>query len=232
MLNPREKPHFPPHKAAGPDGLLMTGGSLSPDWMLEAYRRGIFPMPIKVERRRMIAWITPDPRGILELDQLHVSRRLARRIARGEFQFTLDRAFSAVVEGCAAPRRYDADGDVWLTLAMQNAYQTLHGLGYAHSIEVWQEGRLVGGLFGVAIGGLFAGESMFHRATDASKAALAALVPYLKDRGFTLFDVQWTNDHTRSLGARDIAREEYLDRLEAAIRLPVSFGPGGPASPA
>src|SRR5262245_31270720 len=120
MLHSRAEPRFPPIEAAGPDGVLFVGGSLAPDWMLEAYRRGIFPMPIKVDRRRLIAWLTPDPRGILELDRLHVSRRLIRRLKRGEFRFTLDRAFASVVEECAAPR--GRDGDCWLTLAMQNAY--------------------------------------------------------------------------------------------------------------
>ena len=223
MLNPREKPHFPPVEAAGPDGVLVVGGSLAPDWMLEAYRRGIFPMPIQVERRRLIAWLSPDPRGILELDQVHVSRRLLRRLKRGEFQFTLNRDFAGVVEGCAAPR--GTDDDCWLTLAMQNAYLNLHQLGHAHSVEVWQAGRLVGGIFGVAIGGLFAGESMFHRVTDASKAALAILVEHLRQRGYSLFDVQWTNSHTRSLGAVEIPRSEYLSRLAVAIERRVRFVP-------
>jgi len=189
--------------------------------MLEAYRRGIFPMPIVVERRRLISWLTPDPRGILELDGLRVSRRLARRLRRGEFQFTCNLNFADVVEGCASPRGHD--DDCWLTLAMQNAYLTLHKLGHAHSVEVWQDGWLVGGLFGVAIGGLFAGESMFHRTTDASKAALAFLVQRLRERGYTLLDVQWTNDHTRSLGAIDVPRIEYLGRLAEAIERPVTF---------
>ena len=221
MQNPREKPKFPPVEAAGPDGVLLVGGSLAPDWMLEAYRRGIFPMPIKIERRRHIAWLAPDPRGILEFDDLHVSRRLLRRLKRGEFQFTFNRAFAQVVEGCAAPR--DLEDDCWLTLAMQNAYVNLHELGHAHSVEVWQAGRLVGGVFGVAIGGLFAGESMFHRATDASKAALTVLVEHLRQRGFVLLDVQWTNSHTRSLGATEIPRSEYVSRLADAVERKVSF---------
>lgn len=221
MHNHREKPRFPPSAAAGPDGVLMVGGSLAPDWMLEAYRRGIFPMPITIDRRRLIAWLTPDPRGVLEFGGLHVSRRLARRLRRGEFHFTLDHNFASVVEACAAPR--GLDDDCWLTLAMQNAYITLHQLGHAHSVEVWQDGWLVGGVFGVAIGGLFAGESMFYRATDASKAALAFLTEHLKNRGYTLFDVQWTNEHTRSLGAIDLPRAEYLTRLADAVQLPVSF---------
>ena len=223
MLNARERPHFPPLDVASPDGVLFVGGSLAPDWMLEAYRRGIFPMPIKVERRRLIAWLSPDPRGVFEFGGLHVSRRLARRLRRGEFQFTINRAFSAVVEGCAAPR--GRDDDCWLTLAMQNAYLTLHKLGHAHSVEVWQDGRLVGGVFGVAIGGLFAGESMFCRVTDASKAALVFLSRHLQDRGYELFDVQWTNAHTRRLGAVDLPRAEYLLRLAIAVTKRVSFQP-------
>jgi leucyl/phenylalanyl-tRNA---protein transferase len=221
MLNPRERPRFPPVDAAGPDGVLFVGGSLAPDWMLEAYRHGIFPMPIRVERRRLIAWLTPDPRGILEFADLYVSRRLERRLKRGEFQFTIDRAFAEVVEGCAAPR--GDDDDCWLTLSMQNAYLTMHELGHAHSIDVWQDGRLVGGLFGMAIGGLFAAESMFHRSTDASKAALAFLVDHLQHRGYELLDVQWTNSHTRSLGATDISRAEYIARLSAAVQRNVTF---------
>ena len=227
MHHHRQRPNFPPVDEASPDGLLMTGGSLAPDWMLEGYRRGIFAMPIRIDRRRMLAWISPDPRGIIELDGLHVSRRLARRLKRGEFQFTVDRAFAGVVEGCAAPRRDDDEEDVWLTLSMQNAYLSLHELGYAHSVEVWQDGRLVGGVFGIAIGGLFAGESMFHRVTDASKAALAALVPYLASRGYSLLDVQWTNAHTRSLGAIDIPRTQYVIRLAKALEQDVSFLPRG-----
>jgi len=223
MLNSREKPHFPPIEAASPDGVLFVGGSLAPDWMLEAYRRGIFPMPIRIDRRRLIAWLAPDPRGVLELDSLHISRRLARRLRRGEFCFSLNQAFVEVVEGCAAPRGHD--DDCWLTLSMQNAYLTLHELGHAHSLEVWQDGWLVGGLFGVAIGGLFAAESMFHRVTDASKAAVAVLVEHLRQRGYTLLDVQWTNPHTRRLGASDIPRSEYTARLAAAIRQDVAFVP-------
>lgn len=221
MLDARQKPNFPPLEAVGPDGVLLVGGSLSPDWMLEAYRHGIFPMPVKVDRRRLIAWLTPDPRGILEFAELHVSRRLARRLKRGEFQFTVDTAFGSVAEGCAAPR--GPENECWLTLSMQNAYVTLHQLGHAHSVEVWQEGMLVGGLFGVAIGGVFAAESMFHRVTDASKAALVYLVNHLRRSGFSLVDVQWTNAHTRSLGARDFPRDEYLARLSAAQSIRARF---------
>jgi leucyl/phenylalanyl-tRNA--protein transferase len=216
-----DKPRFPPPHEAGPDGLLVTGGSLSPPWMIEAYKSGIFPMPLCYERERIMAWFSPNPRGIFELDGFHVSRRLARRLARGEFKFSIDQAFARVVEGCAAPRRHDTG--CWLTLAMQNAYQALHQLGYAHSVEVWQDGELVGGVYGISIGGFFAGESMFHRVTDASKAALWRLVQQLRTRGYQLFDVQWTNEHTRSLGAIDIPREEYLRRLRAALKVQATF---------
>ncbi len=219
----RERPSFPPVEEAGPDGLLMTGGSLAPDWMLAGYCRGVFPMPIRVAQGRTIAWIAPDPRGILELDGMHISQRLHRRLKRREFQFSFDRAFKDVVEACAAPRPDDDADDVWLTLAMQNSYQTLFELGYAHSVEVWQDSWLVGGVFGVAVGGLFAGESMFHRTRDASKAALAILTAHLRMRGYSLLDVQWTNEHTRSLGARDISRRQYTARLAAALQKKVTF---------
>lgn len=221
MQSAREKPHFPPVEAASPDGVLFVGGSLAPDWLLEAYRRGIFPMPIRIDNRRLIAWLSPDPRGVLEFDALHISRRVSRRLKRGEFQFTINQSFHDVVEACAAPR--GQDDDCWLTLSMQNAYVTLHQLGHAHSVEVWQDQRLVGGLFGVAVGAAFAAESMFYRVTDASKAALAFVVDHLRGRGFELLDVQWTNSHTRRLGARDIPRVEYVARLKAAASRNVSF---------
>lgn len=223
MFNIWEKPRFPPPCEAGPDGLLMTGGSLAPAWMMEAYKTGIFPMPIHYEHSRVLAWFSPDPRGILELESVHVSRRLARRLRRGEFEFSINQAFSSVVEACAAPRAQDTG--CWLTLALQNAYLGLHELGAAHSLEVWSEGVLAGGIFGVAIGGFFAGESMFSRRADASKAALVFLVRHLRERGFALLDVQWTNEHTRRLGALDIPRETYLHRLADAIRLPATFSP-------
>jgi leucyl/phenylalanyl-tRNA---protein transferase len=221
MFNIWEKPHFPPPSEAGPDGLLMTGGSLAPAWMLEAYKSGIFPMPLHHANRWALAWFSPDPRGILELETLHVTHRLARRLRRGEFQSTINAAFSRVVEGCAAPRTPDTG--CWLTLAMQNAYLALHELGLAHSLEVWSDGELAGGVFGIAIGGFFAGESMFSRRTDGSKAALFFLVEHLRQRDFTLLDVQWTNEHTRSLGAIDVPREAYLSRLALATSVRTSF---------
>jgi leucyl/phenylalanyl-tRNA--protein transferase len=221
MFPPSNRPVFPPPQDAGPEGLLMVGGSLRPEWLYEAYRTGIFPMPLRLEGRRVLAWFSPDPRGILEPHEFYTSSRLARRLRRGEFQFSVNQAFPQVIAGCAMPR--DNDSDTWLTHSMQTAYIALHELGYAHSVEVWQDGELVGGVYGVAIGGLFAGESMFHRVTDASKAALHYLTRRLIDRGYTLFDVQWTNDHTTSLGAKDIRRRTYLKRLAEAVKLDRSF---------
>ncbi len=227
MFHVWEKPHFPHPREAGPDGLLITGGSLAPAWMLEAYKSGIFPMPLNYGQQRSLGWFSPDPRGILPLDSFHISRRLARRLRQGEFQFTVNCAFAQVVEACASPRLPDTG--CWLTLAMQNAYQSLHEMGVTHSVEVWSRGHLVGGIFGIAMGGFFAGESMFSRQTDASKAALAWLVNHLGSRGFALLDVQWTNEHTRSLGAIDIPRDEYLQKLSAAVLLPATFSDCIPA---
>jgi leucyl/phenylalanyl-tRNA--protein transferase len=168
-----------------------------------------------------MAWWSPDPRGIVPLDELHVSRSLRR--SRKRFEVRLDTAFEEVVDACRAP---DRDGG-WITVDIRDAYVRLHRLGWAHSVETWSpDGRLVGGLYGVAIGGLFAGESMFHRETDTSKVALAALVELLRDGGAALLDVQWCTDHLASLGAVAIPRSEYLELLaDATARpLPAPFG--------
>ncbi len=205
---------------ADEDGLLVVGGALDPDVLLDAYRHGIFPWPI--DDRAPLLWFSPDPRGVIELDGLHVSRRLARTIRSGKFTATCDTAFADVMHGCAAaPGRR---GLTWITPTMRRAYDRIHRLGHAHSIEVWCEGELAGGLYGVAIGGLFAAESMFHRVTDASKVALAALVGHLNRRGYQLLDVQQWNAHTGSLGAIEVPRSVYLQRLAEAVDAPVSFG--------
>lgn len=203
----------------------MLGGELTPPWLLEAYSRGIFPWPLVEGRHELLAWFSPDPRAILELDAMHVSRRLRRRLRRGEFRFTADRAFPDVVAACAAPR--SADSGVWITQDMGEAYVAFHQLGHAHSIEVWRDDELVGGVYGVSLGGCFAGESMFHRRRDASKAALAVLVARLRARGFRLFDVQAPTAHLRSLGAKTIPRDEFLRRLQRAIEAKADFGPAG-----
>jgi leucyl/phenylalanyl-tRNA--protein transferase len=201
---------------ADADGLVGIGGDLSPHRLLDAYRRGIFPF---FDEDSPLLWWSPDPRAIFELDGLHVARRLARTLRSGRFAVTVNRAFGAVLRGCA-----DRPGQgVWITPAMIAAYTRLHRLGHAHSVEVWHEGVLAGGLYGVTVGGLFAGESMFTRVRDASKVALVHLVGRLRQRGFPLFDVQYLNDHTARLGAVEIPRAEYLARLRRAVACKVSF---------
>jgi len=206
---------FPAPQAADVRGLVGVGADLEPGTMLAAYRAGVFPMPLS--RHGPVGWWSPDPRGVIPLDRLHVSRSLRR--ARRRFDVRVDTAFPQVVLGCADRRRPHG----WITPRMRSAYRRLYELGWAHSVEAWSDdGELVGGVFGVAVGGLFAGESMFHRARDASKVALVALVDLLGDEwaGERLFDVQWTTPHLCSLGAEDVSRPDYLARLERALRLP------------
>jgi leucyl/phenylalanyl-tRNA--protein transferase len=208
---------FPPASGAGEEGLLALGADLAPGTLLAAYRSGIFPMPIAGVAE--MAWFSPDPRGIVPLDEFAPSRSLRRATRR--FTVSADRAFGDVVAGCADPRRPGG----WITPAIRSAYGELHALGWAHSIEVWDAGgALAGGLYGVEIGGLFAAESKFHRRTDASKVALVALVERLRAAGDErLLDVQWTTPHLVSLGARDIPRAEYLARLPSVLEAPPAF---------
>jgi leucyl/phenylalanyl-tRNA--protein transferase len=201
---------------ADADGLVAVGGDLRPGRLIEAYRNGIFPW---FARGSPVLWWSPDPRAIFELDGLHVSRRLARTVRSGRFSVTVDRDFGAVVRGCA-----DRDGETtWITPSMVAAYTALHRLGVAHSVEVCHEGRLAGGLYGVALGGLFAGESMFTRVRDASKVALVHTVDRLRANGFQLFDIQLRTEHTARLGAIEIPRAEYLARLRRALACPAHF---------
>lgn len=200
---------FPPVHGADPDGPVAIGGDLAPGTLLAAYRGGLFPMPIG--RRGRIGWWSPDPRGVLLPDGLHVSRSL-RRSMRG-FELRVDTAFDSVVRGCADPRRPHG----WINADILSAYVALHELGWAHSVETWYDDELVGGLYGVGIGAFFAGESMFHRRTDASKAALVGLVELLRDTEHTLIDVQWSTPHLASLGIVEISREDYLRRAAVAM---------------
>lgn len=210
---------FPSPTSTTLEGLLCIGGRLSPEWLLDAYRHGIFPWPMWDDEP--IAWWSPDPRAIIELDGFHISRRLGRTIKSGRFRVTSDQDFDRVIAGCATAG--DRRGNTWLTPAMIAAYCRMHALGHAHSVEVWQENQLVGGTYGIAIGGLFAAESMFHRVRDASKVAVAHLVARLSARGYRLLDIQQWTPHTGSLGAIEIPRLEYLSRLADAINQPVKF---------
>lgn len=193
--------------------MVGIGADLEPGTLLEAYRSGLFPMPV---RRKTVGWWSPDPRGVLPLDGLRVTRSLRRSCAR--FEIRVDTCFDDVVVACADPDRPLG----WINGMIREAYGRLHELGWAHSIEAWTpEGELAGGLYGVAIGGLFAGESMFHRERDASKVALVGLVDLLREGGASLLDVQWTTDHLVTLGAVDVPRDVYLERLADAIARPL-----------
>ena len=220
--------YFPPPSVASPDGLVAMGGDLSPPRLLDAYRHGIFPWPIYAEDPML--WWSPDPRAILPLDGLHVSRRLRRSLRSGQFQVTCNQAFGQVLQGCATAQ--DRLPDTWLNEEIIAAYIQMHSLGHAHSVEVWADGQLAGGTYGLAIGGLFAAESMFYEVRDASKVALAHLVAHLTARGYALLDVQQWTPHTGRLGVVEIPRAEYLQRLAIAVELPVTFGEKLVGSPA
>jgi leucyl/phenylalanyl-tRNA---protein transferase len=196
-------------------GLVGMGGDLSPRRLLQAYRNGIFPW---YDEGYPPCWWSPDPRAIFELDSFHVSRRLRRTIRSGRFTLTVNQGFSEVMRGCA-----EREEGTWITDDMVRAYEELHRLGWAHSVEVWLGAKLAGGLYGVAVGGLFAGESMFHRVRDASKVGLVHTVDRLRERGFQLFDIQMLTDHTARLGAIEIPRAEYLSRLREALACGVRF---------
>jgi leucyl/phenylalanyl-tRNA--protein transferase len=219
-LLPKSK-FFPPAEFVDPEGVVLFGGQLNTEWLLDAYSHGIFPWPI-FHGTDIVVWWSPDPRAVFELDEFRVSRRLRQTVSNGHFEVTCDRDFSAVINGCGTAG--DRIGNTWLTPQLVAAYEQLHAEGHAHSIEVWRGGELVGGTYGVAIGGMFAGESMFFRQRDASKVALVHLVHHLRARGYTLFDIQQLNSHTASLGAREIPRTDYLTRLAKALGQEVSFG--------
>jgi leucyl/phenylalanyl-tRNA--protein transferase len=195
-------------------GLVAVGGDLRPTTLLRAYRKGIFPW---FNEGDPILWWSPDPRAIFVFERFCLSRRLLRTIRAGKFRLTIDQAFGDVMRGCADREQ------TWINADMIDAYTRLHRLGYAHSIEAWLGDELAGGVYGIAIGGLFAGESMFHRVRDASKVALTYLVEYLQVRGFVLFDTQVITEITARLGAVEIPRVEYLARLKKALQVQVRF---------
>jgi leucyl/phenylalanyl-tRNA--protein transferase len=206
---------FPPIVKAlkEPNGLLAVGGDLSPARLLAAYRRGIFPWYSADEP---LLWWSPDPRMVLFPDQVRITRSLAKTLRNADYAVKLDTAFYHVIAACAATPR-DGQNGTWITAEMQAAYGRLHALGYAHSVETWHDGKLIGGLYGIAIGQAFFGESMFSHATDASKIALAHLCRYLVARGFGIIDCQMETTHLASLGALPISRDDYLARVTALV---------------
>jgi leucyl/phenylalanyl-tRNA--protein transferase len=212
---------FPDPATAGEDGLVGIGADLEPATLVDAYRQGIFPWP---HPGAPLPWFSPDPRGVIPLEGVTVSRSLRARLRRSGWETTVDRAFAAVLAGCADRRGGLREGGTWITQPMRVAYQRLHDLGHAHSLEVWAEDELVGGLYGIGVGGVFTGESMFHLASDASKVALVDLTARLTQAGGCLIDVQMVTPHLASLGARDLPRAEFLDLLARArddpVRLP------------
>lgn len=203
---------FPPPASAldDPNGLLAFGGDLRPERLLAAYQLGIFPW---YQDGQPLLWWSPDPRTVLFPDQLHISRSLRRRLRRGEFAVSMDRSFARVIRACAAPT--PKRQGTWITSAMQRAYCALHDLGFAHSVEVWRGEELVGGMYGIALGRVFFGESMFSRATDASKIAMVHLCGQLRRWGFAVIDCQMSSDHLHSMGAGEISRTEFQQLLEA-----------------
>jgi leucyl/phenylalanyl-tRNA--protein transferase len=195
---------------------------LSPELLIRAYAIGIFPMA-ESRGETDIHWIDPDRRGVLPLDGFHLSRRLRRRIRRREFEVRCDSAFDDVIRGCAAPTR--GRRETWINPAIEQLYTGLYEMGFAHSVECWRGGHLVGGLYGVSLGAAFFGESMFARATDASKVALAHLVARLRKSGFLLLDTQFETPHLRQFGVVEISRDVYRKALARAVRVPATFEP-------
>lgn len=214
FLGPGSPLSFPDPNESDDEGLLAVGGDLSPARLLLAYESGIFPW---YSAGVPPLWWSPSPRAIMDRDRLHVSRSLGRSLRRGQFEVTFDRAFSDVITACASNR----EGGTWILPEMMLAYTQLHQLGHAHSFEVWSEGQLAGGLYGVRRGGLFAAESMFHVVTDASKVALVVCIDTLFRAGIRVFDVQFVTEHLASLGAYEVTRTEYLMALTGAKQLSV-----------
>jgi leucyl/phenylalanyl-tRNA--protein transferase len=188
--------------------------------LVSAYTSGWFPMAVDEGE---IRWYSPDPRGIIPLESFRVPSRLGRVIRAGTFEIELNRSFDTVIRACAETDRRDDDPGTWIDREIIDSYIELHRLGFAHSVEAWQDGRLAGGLYGVALGGAFFGESMFHSKTNASKVALAALVGHLRARGFRLLDIQWVTPHLEQFGAVEIPRQSYLELLEEAIAIEAAF---------
>ena len=215
-----EQPVFPhpSHAVREPDGLLAVGGNLSPATLIDAYRRGIFPW---YQGNDPILWWSPSERCVIDMDDLHLSKSLRRTLRRQPYTLSTDRDFAAVVRACADPR--DDDQGTWITTEIAEAYMALHQLGHAHSVEVWDSEQLVGGIYGVVVGDIFCGESMFSRVSDGSKIAMAHLCQALLPRGFSLLDCQIENSHLLSMGAYLLPRDAFLARLAEARKLSLGW---------
>lgn len=200
-----------------PDGLVAVGGDLNPDTLLRAYRSGIFPW----SSDPAVTWWSPDPRAIFDLETFHSHRSVGKAIRRHGWRFTTDQDFVGVMRACAAPT--PDRPETWISEEFVTSYAELHRRGRAHSLEVWEGTEMIGGLYGVTLGGFFGGESMFRRRTDASKAAVGFLVEHLRARGFVLLDAQVPTPHLRAIGASEIPRQDYLRRLRVALERPVTF---------
>lgn len=197
------------------ESIFNEAGYIRPALLLAAYRAGLFPMAM--DETGEIGWFSPDPRGVLPLETFHIPHGLKRRLKKNPFTTLVNTAFPEVMDGCADREQ------TWISRIIRDSYTRLHQLGWAHSVETWQDGELVGGLYGVAIGGAFFGESMFSRRTDASKVALVGLVDRLRSRGFTLLDTQWTTGHLKTFGCVELPRADYLEKLEAALEIEARF---------
>ena len=211
---------FPPPSTATKEGILAIEGNLSPGMLLSAYRQGVFPW---YSANDPILWWSPDPRFVLFPSQLHISKSLRRVLRKNVFSFTVDTCFKDVIESCGKISRVHEDG-TWITKEMIRGYTKLYELGYAHSVESWKEGKLVGGLYGVSLGGCFFGESMFSEVSNSSKAAFIVFVEALREKGFIVIDSQVFTPHLESLGAINIRRSEYLSLLEKGLLLPTLKG--------
>ncbi|MEC7566748.1 MAG: leucyl/phenylalanyl-tRNA--protein transferase [Planctomycetota bacterium] len=220
---------FPDVSLANEFGVVAVGGPLSVMWVLNAYGHGIFPWPLStgdMNSEMVLGWFSPDPRAVLFFDNLCISRRLSRKIRSGRFRVTTDTSFDAVVAGCSSPRKIEGEleSGTWITEQMKAVYGELHRMGIAHSVEVWEEDALVGGLYGISVGRVFCGESMFYRTSDASKVGLCRLVQHLEASGYELLDIQQSTPHCLSLGASEIDRGQYLGILSAGMSSPADFG--------
>lgn len=209
-----KEPVFPPADEAGKDGIVAVGGDLSPERLIAAYSKGIFPWYSEGEP---ILWWSPNPRMVIFPDEIHISRSLKRVLNRNLFSITFDRCFDSIIESCGQPRKYQRG--TWITVEMVAAYKRLHELGYAHSLEVWKDDVIVGGLYGVALGACFFAESMFHRISNASKFGLVRFVQILSKLNFKLVDCQIPSSHLKTMGAREISRSEFLDLLGKSLQM-------------